>query len=189
MWYARQTDARATFGYAESSDGRAWVIVKEDILVPTESWEGSLLYYPFVRQCADGSYELWYTARALGRRWQTGRAFSHDGITWEKDSRNPLIPLRLLSRTVRRLADTYLGALRARVAKALNGTSSPFLFEADGRELMLAHDVGIKGRLSIGLYEFVHTTWHARTHDILAHGAQVWDGYFQADPFLFIEKI
>ncbi len=33
MWYARQKKEQSTIGYAESSDGVAWTIQKEDILV------------------------------------------------------------------------------------------------------------------------------------------------------------
>lgn len=187
MWYARQTEIRSTIGYAESPDGLAWTIQKEDILVPAEPWEGELLYYPFVEKKTVGSYELWYTSRASGQRWQTGSASSHDGRVWSKDLRNPILPHRLLPRAVRRFVDTYFGFLRSQCAKAMNGTGSPFLFEADGRELMLAHDAGIKGRLSIGLYEYGGGKWHIRERDILARGAGAWDGYFQADPFLFME--
>jgi predicted GH43/DUF377 family glycosyl hydrolase len=186
MWFTRQTEALATIGYAESSDGRAWTIQKEDILVPAESWEGPYLYYPFVQKKADGSYELWYTSRAPGRRWQSGRAFSHDGIAWTKDPLNPIAPHRLLPRKIRHLADSYLGSFRTFFAKAMNGTGSPFLFETGGRQLMLAHDVGIKGKLSVGLYEFAHNEWRVQKRDILAQGTSEWDSYFQADPYLLI---
>jgi hypothetical protein len=186
MWYTRQTEARATIGYAESFDGRIWEIRNKDIVVPTESWEGPYLYYPFVKKNIDGSYELWYTSRAPGRRWQSGRAFSHDGIVWKKDPLNPIVPHRLLPRKIRHLADFYLGSFRTFFAKAMNGTGSPFLFEVDGRHLMLAHDAGIKGIISIGLYEFAHNEWRVQKRDILAQGAGGWDGYFQADPYLFI---
>lgn len=189
MWYARQTDARTSFGYAESPDGRTWTIRKEDILMPTESWEGPYLYYPFVKKNTDGSYELWYTSRAPGRRWQTGRAFSDDGIVWKKDEKNPILPHSLLPRTIRRIADSYLGFLRALFAKAMNGSGSPFLFEMGGQQFMITHDAGIKGRLSVSLYELTPAGWRVKARDILARGADGWDGYFQADPFLLVEEI
>jgi hypothetical protein len=187
MWFARQTPNRTSIGYAESPDGRAWDVQKKDCLVPTEKWENGYLYYPFVRQMGDGTYELWYTTRAIGRRWQIGNAVSKDGLTWGKNPKNPVLPSHLLPYRVRQIIDTALSATKGVFAKALNGTGSPFLFAVAGRPLMIVHDVGIQGRLSISMYEYRNGTWLAQTRDILQRGADSWDNYFQADPFLLIE--
>ncbi len=184
MWYVRQTEEKSVIGYAESSDGRHWLVVNGNVLTPEQQWEGSHVYYPFVRALADDSYELWYTGRSPGRTWQTGRATSKDGLVWAKDRANPILPPTMRGRRVRRILDIILGSLRFTVVKSLNGVASPFFFAADGRELLLTHDAGIRGRLSISLYERSSDAWHLKEHDVLASGARQWDAYFQADPFL-----
>ena len=61
------------------------------MLVPTESWEDTRLYFPEVIRIGD-SYGMWYS----GLVWSTdlayvGYAVSPDGIHWGKWPGNPVI--------------------------------------------------------------------------------------------------
>lgn len=185
MWFVRQTEEGSVIGYAQSSDAVTWTIQEQPVLSPTEAWEGNHLYYPFVRRTASG-YELWYTGRSEGGTWQTGRATSVDGVNWTRDAQNPILPHTLRPISSRANFTKFLRPFRKSVAKDLNGSASPCIIDIAGTEYLFAHDVGVTGRLSIGVYENRNGKWGVRTHDILQKGASSWDSYFQADPFIVV---
>lgn len=183
MWFSIQREGKASIAHASSDDGFSWSAPRT-VLSPQEAWEGPFLYYPFVRKTSAG-YELWYTGRAPGRLWRIGRAVSKDGITFVRDNRNPLLPgsdsFSFLRTLPGRAASVLDGAF-----PALFGSASPFIFSRQGNEVMFTHDSGPRGRLSISLYGSHDGLWKPIRHRILREGAQKWDAYFQADPFLVI---
>lgn len=184
MWFSFQRGGIATIACAESVDGKQWEVKNEKVLTPELPWEGSALYYPYVRKLASGTYELWYTGRAAGGSWITGRATSDDGESWKKDTTGRLLPRSLGAPTIRRI----LGWLRLG-SRTLNGVASPYLFDYQGITAMLTHDVGPRGRLSIGFYTSSNgTNWKHMKANVLQEGSSAWDSYFQADPFLLTHE-
>lgn len=181
MWYVQQDATGAVIKYAESKEGITWNSLDDPVLKPELLWEGPYLYYPFVSALSDGGYELWYTGRSRGRTWQLGRALSKDGIAWKRDVRNPLLPTFLFPRSVRQAADLFGSSVPIR---ALNGVASANLFARGTARYMVTHEVGIRGRLSIALYEEQSGDWKRRAKDMLGSHQSRWDRYFQADPFV-----
>lgn len=100
MWYSGTTEAGAlAIGYATSSDGVAWTRASEaPVLTPGEpgTWDGIAVHTPTV-VVEDGTFLMWYVgldgpSLFQGAKVQTGFAKSDDGINWEKDPNNPVLP-------------------------------------------------------------------------------------------------
>jgi len=183
MWCAKHEANNAMIAYAESNDGISWVVRDENVLAPVQPWEGIRVYYPFVEQRRD-ELEMWYTGRRIGQLWAIGRAMSRDGISWQRDPANPQLPTRESSARERIVAQWK--ALFSIRSEPVFGAASPFVFECEGKRRMLTHDVGGNQRLSIGMYEFDDGAWRSIARDILREGANEWDSYFQADPYLIV---
>ncbi len=95
MWYSCKNAALAHYGicYATSGDGKTWTKNPSAVLVSAGfGAEAGDLYSPSVLY--DGTtYGMWYTmADAKGVKTQIGYASSKDGITWNKDPNNPILP-------------------------------------------------------------------------------------------------
>lgn len=95
MWYSgSDSDTTASLGYAWSDDGIHWTLYENNpVLEPAETgWDSRSLWCGGVSH--DGThYELWYTANSSTETLQQiGRAFSTDGVLWERDSLNPVLP-------------------------------------------------------------------------------------------------
>lgn len=136
MWYVSGTEWRSTdagprhyynIRYAESDDGIAWR--REGRICVTYANDAE---YAFARPCViadtDG-YRMWYAVR--GERYRIGYAESTDGIAWSR-------------------RDDVAG-----LAPAGNGWESemveyPWVFDADGRRLMLYNGDGY-GKTGVGL--------------------------------------
>ena len=78
-------------GIAVSSDGKNWErFSNQPILKPDQVWEGLGVYYPEVHLLGDGSFEMYYM-NAFSNEASFGRAYSNDGLNWQKDAANPYI--------------------------------------------------------------------------------------------------
>lgn len=97
MWYTGNDGFVSRMGYATSPDGLLWSkFVGNPILDagPPGSWD---VGYCDVQSVLFDStrndsvkYQLWYTGWE-GDIWRVGHAISPDGITWTKDSANPVL--------------------------------------------------------------------------------------------------
>lgn len=97
MWYTGATQLNtARIGYATSSDGTNWIkdITNNPVLTPDSSaWDSLVVVLPVV--IFDGTiYKMWYGGGGPGSI-EVGYATSPDGISWTKDSANPVINVGL----------------------------------------------------------------------------------------------
>ena len=79
-------------GYATSHDTIQWTVYGSDPLLtpgPSGSWDNLSVGAPNVL-FIDGVYHMWYGG-SDGSYTQIGHATSLDGITWEKDTLNPVL--------------------------------------------------------------------------------------------------
>ena len=96
MWYADEGLGISGIGYAASVDGINWKkSSKNPVLQPGSSGEfdAGFVTMPSVR-FENGIYHMWYMATPdiIGSPpWQTGFAFSYDGVKWTKDENNPVL--------------------------------------------------------------------------------------------------
>ncbi len=185
MWFVKQNEASSSIWHATSIDGVLWNITGE-VLAPSVLWEGSLLYYPFVRR-TDGGYELWYTARTSGKRWSVGMASSTDGLVWERVPQNPILPISHKPFWFRRLAQ-YARINLFSFLRAAYGSGSPNIVSVHGTEYLFTHDSGAGYRLSVTQYERSGKVWKPVAFGVLEKSHAAWDAYFQADPFILEVK-
>jgi predicted GH43/DUF377 family glycosyl hydrolase len=89
-WSASDT---ICIGYATSFDGKIWTMHEDNpVLKPgPTSWDSRTVEDPNV--FFDGStYHMWYTGSSvLWWEWRIGYATSSDGITWTKNTGNPIL--------------------------------------------------------------------------------------------------
>ncbi len=92
MWYSGDDGTHNRIGYATSPDGITWT--KDTLnpvldVGPAGSWDS-----PRVQsQCVINNgtnYQMWYSGGGLFT-WRIGHATSPDGITWTKDTLNPVL--------------------------------------------------------------------------------------------------
>lgn len=91
MWYTGFSPLQ--IGYATSTDGGiTWEKYSGNpVLSPSTGWESLGVGYPSVIKVSDG-YWMFYSGEVSGDVTRTGRAFSTDGINWEKDTvNNPVL--------------------------------------------------------------------------------------------------
>lgn len=96
MWYTGHPNATRTpsyIGYATSTDGGiAWQKHGDPVLSPGTGWESARVEFPSVIKVT-GGYWMFYTGELAHGIARTGRAFSTDGINWQRDSvNNPVLP-------------------------------------------------------------------------------------------------
>jgi predicted GH43/DUF377 family glycosyl hydrolase len=96
MWYTgwnSPTRYPHSVGYATSPDGINWdKYPGNPIFTPGSGWESGAVGYPSIIKVADG-YWMFYTGEVSNGIALTGRAFSTDGIDWQRDlSNNPVLP-------------------------------------------------------------------------------------------------
>ncbi|KAA3619566.1 MAG: T9SS C-terminal target domain-containing protein [Calditrichaeota bacterium] len=94
MWYSGGLTASG-IGFATSPDPVSWsrpgsgpVLAKGS----SGAWDESYAFRPVVLR-SDTLYHMWYTGRSASDLWQTGYATSTFGITWDKHSNNPVLPI------------------------------------------------------------------------------------------------
>jgi hypothetical protein len=86
MWYTGALPLQ--IGYATSSDGGVnWSKHGDPVLSPGTGWESGGVAYPSVIK-VPGGYWMFYSGEVSGGVTRTGRAFSTDGINWQKDTAN-----------------------------------------------------------------------------------------------------
>jgi predicted GH43/DUF377 family glycosyl hydrolase len=103
MWYGtNRNGAKTEIGYAESADGITWVHAPESVVFLGENgdWDDEDVETPTVVK-HQGIYHLWYSGRGEPEGTnpitrpdaaiRIGHATSWDGITWYKDSNNPVV--------------------------------------------------------------------------------------------------
>lgn len=91
MYYSGRNGNQSTYsiGLAISNDGINWNrSTQNPILIPSHTWEGSGVYYPDVHKNTDGNFIMYYM-NAFTNQISFGRAYSQDGIVWNKDPANP----------------------------------------------------------------------------------------------------
>ena len=90
MWY----EGDGGFGYATSQDGFVWTkdTVHNPILEPGPpgSWDHNAINHASVL-FVNNTYHMWYSGVDANDNNQIGHAISSDGITWTKDSANPVL--------------------------------------------------------------------------------------------------
>jgi len=90
MWY----EGDGCFGYATSQDGFVWIkdTVHNPVLEPGPpgSWDHNAVNHASVL-FVNNTYHMWYSGVDANDDNQIGHATSLDGITWAKDSANPVL--------------------------------------------------------------------------------------------------
>jgi predicted GH43/DUF377 family glycosyl hydrolase len=94
MWYCGHDGSldHRQIGYATGSDSIHWSKYGSNPLLtpgPPRSWDDLFVESPEVL-FIDGIYHMWYSG-ADDMYWQIGHATSLDGITWVKDTLNPVV--------------------------------------------------------------------------------------------------
>jgi len=96
MWYTGHQNTSRTpsyIGYATSTDGGiTWEKYSSNpVLSPGSGWESARVEFPSVIKVT-GGYWMFYTGELSHGIARTGRAFSTDGINWQKDTvNNPVL--------------------------------------------------------------------------------------------------
>jgi predicted GH43/DUF377 family glycosyl hydrolase len=104
MWYAGSDGTGLRIGYAHSSDGINWTkyddpttttppYAESDPVLSAgpEAWDSQWVDAPNVL-FINGVYHMWHSG-SNGTIIQTGHATSLDGLTWAKDTLNPVLPV------------------------------------------------------------------------------------------------
>jgi predicted GH43/DUF377 family glycosyl hydrolase len=187
LWCTRYTNDTSYFLYAESPDGIKWHTVAEHVLSPQEPWEGRLLFYPCIVPAGIG-FTAWYSGVESKKKWNIGRAESADGLHWGRVPVRPILPHALPVTLVRVWYEQLARfGLYPRASLSAYGIASPNVWKEGGTYHMLTHDVGPRGKLSIGYYVSPDgISWEQKGWDLLAEGSGHWDSFFQGDPFLLV---
>ncbi len=92
MWYTGQAHGKSWIGYATSKDGKSWKRMSNyPALSAEEKWEKTSVMCPHVLwDGKDGIYKMWYSGGEQYEPDAIGYATSHDGLTWDKYSANPV---------------------------------------------------------------------------------------------------
>lgn len=100
MWYTgmkylgageRINAGRSCIGYAVSGDGIHFERRREPVMEPEGGWEKTNLMCPHVIWDEERQvFCMWYSAGGFWEPDQIGYAESRDGITWQRDKRNPI---------------------------------------------------------------------------------------------------
>ncbi len=94
MWYGGDDGTHFRIGYATSPDGITWT--KDTLnpvldVGPAGSWEDYCVFFPTVL-IVGSTFHMWYTGDD-GTHYRFGHATSPDGLTWTKDTLNPVLDL------------------------------------------------------------------------------------------------
>lgn len=73
---------KATIGYAESTNGLDWNIIKDDCIKPDEDNQFSV-GRPWVVKY-NNNYQMYYSVRYINKLYRIGFAESEDGINWNR---------------------------------------------------------------------------------------------------------
>jgi len=92
MWYTGQSNGHSYIGYARSPNGQQWTRVSTSpVLSPTLPWEKVAVMCPWViYDTTQQIFKMWYSGGDQYEPDAIGYATSKDGVTWEKDQRNPI---------------------------------------------------------------------------------------------------
>ena len=92
MWYTGQARGHSWIGYAVSSDGTNWNRrSQQPVLSAEEPWEKVAVMCPHVIWDSEARlFRMWYSAGDQYEPDSIGYATSPDGLSWQKDKRNPI---------------------------------------------------------------------------------------------------
>ena len=92
MWYTGQSQGRSRIGFATSTDGVVWKRMSErPVLSPDKAWEKVAVMCPDVIWDAGAKiFRMWYSGGEQYEPDAIGYATSPDGMTWMKQSGNPV---------------------------------------------------------------------------------------------------
>jgi hypothetical protein len=92
-WFTSQSHDASAIAYATSRDGRTFERVRRDpVLAPRDAWEGRAVMAPHVLwDDRSGTWRMWYSGGGQVEPNAIGSARSADGVTWERDARNPIL--------------------------------------------------------------------------------------------------
>lgn len=92
MWYTGTDNGNNwKIGFATSPNGISWTKYPSPVILPTESWEKTMLSYPFII-FDEAVYKMWYTATQSDTSDSIIYAYSSNETDWQKpSSENPII--------------------------------------------------------------------------------------------------
>ncbi len=92
MWYTGQAGGNSLIGYAISSDGKSWQTpYSQPVLKADQEWEHTAVMCPSVLwDEPTRQYQMWYSGGEQYEPDAIGFAASLDGITWTKNTANPI---------------------------------------------------------------------------------------------------
>lgn len=185
MWYVVYKKNSVVFSYTESSNGINWNETKDTNIACSD--ENIKYWYPFVIKEND-LFRIWFTERDKNKNWFIHHASSKDGIIWDFDPKKPVIKkisLGLVSIALEFVAKFFNIYLEL----PIYGIGSPFVWKEDERYYLIGHEVGPRGKLYITRYSsFDGVKWSKITNNILNKPSSKWNKFFQADPFLYVQK-
>lgn len=94
MWYAGHDGSGWRIGYATSTDGAVWMrhsVNPVFDIASSGAWDDRNVDVPSVVYNGSG-YEMWYAGLG-GNTWRIGHVTSTDGISWTRDTGNPVIDI------------------------------------------------------------------------------------------------
>jgi predicted GH43/DUF377 family glycosyl hydrolase len=184
MWFTKYQNKSSQFCYAESTDGISWNSISDGVLKPEHPWEGNRVFYPCVQKEGE-TYRMWYTGIKRFDRWAVGQAFSKDGIAWEKDLDNPMLPKADFPAVLKKFFELFSKVSRTSFLLPVYGSASPCVIKDGETYFMLTHNVNNRGKLHIALYESKDgKDWSKKKNSLLDKGTTEWDAFFQGDPYI-----
>jgi predicted GH43/DUF377 family glycosyl hydrolase len=92
MWYTGQARGKSWIGHATSMDAKTWKRESDKpVLSATEPWEKVAVMCPHVLfDDKAKQYRMWYSGGEQYEPNAIGHATSPDGLTWKKNSANPV---------------------------------------------------------------------------------------------------
>lgn len=184
MWCIVYKSGLTSVGYCESVNGLIWTDIQ------LTSFVGRVFehkyFYPYVI-IEKEVYRMWYTER-IGKKWQVSTAESKDGIKWDIYKENPVINTAS-NKLIRFVYEIIAKFTKYSVEISIYGVGSPFVWKEGNIYKLIAHSVGPRGKLFIPLYESVDGySWTKVKNNILPKPNSEWNNFFQADPFLYVQK-
>ena len=92
MWYGGNNETEFAIGYATSADGITWTKYANNPVLtkgPSGAWDDGGVWVPTVAKNGT-KYHMMYAKQIGPNEGPVGHAVSNDGITWSKDTANPV---------------------------------------------------------------------------------------------------
>ncbi len=185
MWCVLYEKGMTSFIYTESVNGINWnEIIKTNIFSPSIEKK---YWYPFVLNEGE-KFVMWFTERLSNKIWRIQRAVSQDGIFWDYDVNLPVIN-KTKNIIFIFIAEIFAKFFNYYIENPIYGIGSPFVWKEKDLYFLIGHEVGPRGKLYISKYESVDgINWKVVNRNILPKPNSEWNNFFQADPYLYVEK-